>query len=148
MRDMPRFFAGDIANMRAGLARGFTPPAVTLGGRDKSIEAFTAAGPAPMPFYGAFKHHALEHPRGRGGQLRAEGKAAIEQAVMPAYRDLLSFYRDTYVPGARSTSRRAICPMAMLITAPEIREYTTLAFDAPRTSTSWASRKWRASTPT
>ena len=40
MRDIPRFFDEQIANMRAGLKRGFTPPAATLAGRDGSIASF------------------------------------------------------------------------------------------------------------
>ena len=40
IRDIPRFFDENVANMRAGLARGFTPPHVTLVGRDGSISSF------------------------------------------------------------------------------------------------------------
>ena len=34
LNDFPRYFAEQIDNMRAGLKRGFTPPKVTLTGRD------------------------------------------------------------------------------------------------------------------
>ena len=51
MRQIPRYFDEQIANMRAGIARGFTVPKATLTGRDKSIEAFTAATPEKTPFY-------------------------------------------------------------------------------------------------
>src|SRR4030095_15977115 len=37
MRDIPRYFREEIANMKAGLARGLTPPRITLQGREKSI---------------------------------------------------------------------------------------------------------------
>ena len=37
LTDIPRFYDENIANMRAGLARGFTPPKVTLTGRDQTI---------------------------------------------------------------------------------------------------------------
>src|ERR1700756_1899124 len=40
MRDIPRYFDEQIANMRAGLARGFSVPRATLDGRDKSVAAF------------------------------------------------------------------------------------------------------------
>ena len=40
MRDIPRYFDEHIANMRAGLQRGFTPPQATLAGRDASIASF------------------------------------------------------------------------------------------------------------
>ena len=42
MRDIPRFFDDEIANMRAGLARGFRRARrATLEGRDVSISPFT-----------------------------------------------------------------------------------------------------------
>ena len=49
MRDIPRYFHEQIANMQAGLARGFTPPRMTLQGRDKSI-ATIAEGKAGRQF--------------------------------------------------------------------------------------------------
>ena len=36
-------------------------------------------------------------------RLRAEGSAAIAEAVIPAYPKLLTFYRDEYLPQARKT---------------------------------------------
>ena len=126
MRDVPRFFAENIANMRAGLARGFTPPAVTLGGRERSISAFTAT-PEANAFYKTFE--AMPSTIGAADQarLRAEGKAAISQAIIPAYRDLLSFYRDSYVPGARKTVGASALPDGDAYYRAEVREYTTLA---------------------
>jgi uncharacterized protein (DUF885 family) len=43
LRAVPRYFDQQIANMRAGLARGFTPPQVTLKGREDTILPVTAA---------------------------------------------------------------------------------------------------------
>src|SRR6266576_6015448 len=40
IRDIPRYFRDQIANMRAGLARGFTPPQLTLKGRVESIGTY------------------------------------------------------------------------------------------------------------
>ena len=54
MRDVPRYYHEQIANMRAGLKRGFTLPRVTLDGRDKGVAKIVAAGateeaaPAPV----------------------------------------------------------------------------------------------------
>jgi len=42
LKDAPRWFDENIANMRAGLKRGYTPPRVTLNGRDATIAAFAA----------------------------------------------------------------------------------------------------------
>lgn len=126
MRDVPRYFAENIANMRAGLARGFTPPAVTLGGRDSSIAAFTAPA-ATNAFYKAFSSMPSSISAADQAKLRADGRAAIDQAIVPAYRTLLAFYRDTYVPGARRTVGARDLPDGDAYYRAEVREYTTLA---------------------
>ncbi|MCA1652624.1 MAG: DUF885 family protein [Sphingomicrobium sp.] len=125
MRDIPRYFAEQTANMRAGLARGFTPPAVTLAGRDGSIRSFTAPV-AENAFLAPFKTMPPSIAAAEQATLRAEGRAAIEQAVIPAYRALLAFYRDDYVPGARKTVSARDLPDGDAYYRAQVREYTTL----------------------
>lgn len=104
MRDMPRYFAQQEANMRAGLARGFTPPRVTLAGRDATIASVAeATTPEDSQFYLPFKTMPDAIPAATQTALRAEAVAAIRTAVIPAYRHLLTFMRDDYVPHARAT---------------------------------------------
>ena len=45
MKDIPRYFREQMDEMRRGQRRGFTPPKVTLTGRDASITAVTDATP-------------------------------------------------------------------------------------------------------
>ena len=40
LSDIPRYFEDEIVNMKAGLKRGFTPPQVTMTGRDASGTAW------------------------------------------------------------------------------------------------------------
>ena len=44
LADVPRYFDENIANMRAGMKRGYTVPRATLKGRDTTIEPFTGQG--------------------------------------------------------------------------------------------------------
>lgn len=125
MRDIPRYFDEQIANMRAGLARKFTPPAITLAGRETSIASFIQPVDANA-FYEPFKQMPSTIAKADQQQLRAEGRAAIEQAVLPAYQRLLTFYRDTYVPGARKTIAARDLPDGDAYYRSEVREYTTL----------------------
>lgn len=125
MRDVPRFFNEHIANMREGLKRGLTPPAATLAGREGSISSFLAASDSNA-FYEPFKQMPSTISAAEQTALRAEGKAAIEQSVVPAYRALLAFYRDTYAPGARKTVSARDLPQGDPYYRAEIREYTTL----------------------
>src|SRR5262249_4997027 len=41
LRDVPRYFDEETVNMRAGLARGFSVPRVSVVDRDKTIEPYT-----------------------------------------------------------------------------------------------------------
>jgi len=125
MRDVPRYFADQIANMRAGLKRGFTPPQATLAGREGSISSFTKPG-EQNAFYDAFRTMPPTISATEQAKLREEGKAAIDQAVVPAYRDLLGFYRDTYVPGARKTTSAHDLPDGDAYYRSQIRKFTTL----------------------
>jgi cyclophilin family peptidyl-prolyl cis-trans isomerase len=53
LRDVPRYFDEQIANMRAGLARGYSVPRVSVVGRDKTIEPYVK-GDATNPLYAPF----------------------------------------------------------------------------------------------
>ena len=125
MRDIPRYFSDEISNMRAGLERGFTPPQATLAGRDGSIASFIK--PAEQnAFYDAFRTMPSTIGAADQARLRTEGKAAIDQAVVPAYRNLLAFYRGTYVPGARKTTAAHDLPDGDAYYQTQIRKFTTL----------------------
>ncbi|HWJ38544.1 MAG TPA: DUF885 family protein, partial [Sphingomicrobium sp.] len=125
MRDIPRYFSDEISNMRAGLERGFTPPQATLAGRDGSIASFIK--PAEQnAFYDAFRTMPSTIGAADQARLRTEGKAAIDQAVVPAYSNLLAFYRGTYVPGARKTTAAHDLPDGDAYYQTQIRKFTTL----------------------
>ena len=126
MRDIPRYFDEQIANMRAGLKRGFSVPQATLEGRDASIAAFIADDPAKTPFYKPFEKFPSTIPVAEQQALRAEGNAAIAQAVMPAYRKLLDFFRTEYLPKARTTVSAQAMPDGDAFYRAQIREFTTL----------------------
>ena len=56
LRDVPRHFDQHIANMRAGLARGFTVPRAVLDGRDVSIAAVAELkDPEQSAFYAPYR---------------------------------------------------------------------------------------------
>jgi uncharacterized protein (DUF885 family) len=125
MRDIPRYFDENIANMRAGLARGFTPPQVTLVGREGSIASFIKTGAEESSFYAPFKQMPSNISAAEAAKLQAEGKAVIAEAVIPAYRKLLSFWLSDYVPGARKTVAARDLPDGDAFYRAQIREYTT-----------------------
>jgi uncharacterized protein (DUF885 family) len=125
MRDIPRYFQEQMEEMRAGLRRGFTPPRVTLEGRDGSITAVTEATPEQSLFYTPFKEMpGIAAPQ--QAQLRAEAVQIIRDVVKPAYGGLLKFMREEYVPGTRTTLAAAELPDGRNYYRAKIREFTTL----------------------
>ena len=125
MRDIPRYFHEQMDEMRAGMKRGFTPPRVTMEGRDASITAVTAATPADSLFYTPFKDMPGV-PAEEQTALRAQAVQVIRDSVQPAYVELLKFMRTEYVPGLRTTLAAQDLPDGKAFYRAKIREFTTL----------------------
>ncbi|HWD27987.1 MAG TPA: DUF885 family protein [Rhizomicrobium sp.] len=128
MRDMPRYFREQTEEMRAGLKRGFTPPRVTLEGRDASLTAVTDVKPEASLFYTPFQTMTGIAPADQVA-LRTEGLTVIRDIVQPAYRDMLAFMRNEYIPGARTTLAAEAMPNGKAWYRAQIVEYTTLDED-------------------
>ena len=112
--------------MRAGLARGFTPPRATLVGRDVSIAATAEARRAEdTPFYAPFAALPASIPAATQAELKAQGAAVIGERVMPAFRDLLAFWRTDYAPHARATLAAEALPDGRAYYQAQIYAYTT-----------------------
>ncbi|MDR0184805.1 DUF885 domain-containing protein [Lysobacter arvi] len=127
LRDVPRYFDQNIVNMRAGLARGFSVPRAVLDGRDVSIAAVAEVqDPQQSTFYDPFKKMPAGIPAAEQARLREAGTTAIRERVIPAYAQLLAFFRNEYVPRARKTLGAEQMPDGKTFYRQQIREYTTL----------------------
>lgn len=126
LRDIPRYFDEQIANMRAGLARGFSVPRITLAGRDQAIAAVAHAQGADSLFYTPFRQMPANIPAHEQARLRAKGIAAIHDAVAPAHARLLDFIRSEYMKQARNNLAAESMPDGKAFYQSQIRKYTTL----------------------
>ena len=114
LRDLPRYFDENIANMRAGLARGFSIPRVTLAGRERTMEPLPGRGRGQPPLR-AVHADAGEHPRRRAGaaaQRRSggdprSGGPGLSAAPHAHVRRRISAARPHHAGGARSARRRS-----------------------------------------
>ena len=126
LNDVPRYFDEEVVNMRAGLARGFTPPKVTLVGRDSSISSVAdAKTPQDSIYYEPFKTMPATMPAALQNELRAQGVKAIATAVQPSFVKLLGFMRDEYVPKAREDLAAENLPDGKAYYQSKIVEFTT-----------------------
>ncbi len=127
MHDIPRYFDAQIANMRAGLKRGFTPPKVIMAGRDRSIAAVAEApSPRDVVWYGPFGDMPASIPAARQAAMRAEAERLIGAEIIPAYARLLAFMRRDYLPGLRVGLAAESLPDGKAYYRAKIREFTTL----------------------
>lgn len=100
LRTMPRYLEQQTDNMRLGLKRGFTPPAVIMQGRDKAVETIaTATDPTKVVYYEPFAKLPASMPADRRAALQAEARAIIAEQIVPAHATLLTFLRGEYFPG-------------------------------------------------
>ncbi len=126
LASVPRYFDQQIANMRAGLKRGFTPPRITLQGRDAGVRAVVEAGAGEAsPFYAPFRTLPATIPAARQAALRAEAKRVIAQAVVPAHATLMAFLRDEYIPGAQEKLAAYDLPDGRNYYRSKVREFVT-----------------------
>lgn len=127
LRDLPRYYDQQIANMRAGLERGFTPARITLQGRDSGVaRVVDARTPEDSPFYTPFEKLPSAIPAATQAKLRAEAAAAIREAVVPAHAKLLRFLRDEYIPGSREKLAAYDLPDGRAYYQSKVFEFTTL----------------------
>jgi uncharacterized protein (DUF885 family) len=127
LHEIPAYFAEQIANMRAGEARGFTPPRVTLAGRDEAVAQVANAPSAEDSFlYLPFKSMPGSIPAATQAALRAEAVKAIWGEDIPAYKRLLAYLRETYIPHARTSLAAEALPDGKAWYAAQIKAYATV----------------------
>ena len=131
LADIPRFFDEHIELMREGLATGYTVPQAVLDGRDQPLAAIASlSDAAATPFWKPFTAFPPGVPTAERAGLQDKARRVIEGQVLPAYRALLAFLRDTYVPNARRTTAACDLPDGDAFYAAQIRHYTTLDLTA------------------
>jgi uncharacterized protein (DUF885 family) len=126
LRDIPSYYDEQIANMRAGLARGFSAPRITLVGRDQPIADVVNAKGDDNLFYTPFRHMPDTIKAADQEALRSQARTLIRDAVIPAHAKLLDFMRNTYAKRARDTLAAEALPDGKAYYRAQIREFTTL----------------------
>jgi len=127
LNDVPVYFAEQEANLRAGMARGFTPPRVTLEGRDQGLkDILTAKTAQETAFWKPFAAIPASISAARQAELRAAAADVIEHKVLPAYSKMLRFFDDEYVPHAVTALAAESVPDGKAYYQSKILEYATV----------------------
>ncbi|RPH56395.1 DUF885 domain-containing protein [bacterium] len=126
LRAWPRLMGETIELMRMGLKRGFTVPRAVLDGYDKTISAHVVDDPAKSVFWAPFERFPATMPATDRERLKKEGRAAVLEGAVAAYRAFLDFYWKEYLRQARTTLGASELPDGRAYYAQQIRQYTTL----------------------
>src|SRR5215469_10454016 len=125
LRALPVYFDQQIDNLKRGIATGFVQPQPTANSVLGILKVAADQPAAASPLLEPLKHLPSTIPADRQASLRAEGLAAVEQAVKPAQRKLGSFFERDYLPHARSKLGASSLPDGRAWYAFEVRRSTT-----------------------
>ncbi len=101
---LPRFFAQAKENMRRGIRTNFTASAEILPGIQEMIDRMAEASVDEHQLFAPFTNFPDNFSDEDKTRLKALGEAALNSAVLPAYRDLSKFMREEYITAARKTA--------------------------------------------
>jgi uncharacterized protein (DUF885 family) len=126
MRAWPEFVSQHVDLLQEGIRTGSTMPRVVLDGYDVTMASHVVGDPEQSIFWAPFGSMPATLPAAERDRLAAEGRAAIQEAVIPGYRTLLEFFSGEYMPRARTTIGASELPDGNLFYEHRVRLYTTL----------------------
>lgn len=111
----------------SGLARGITPPRITLRDVPAQVEALTPVDAMRSPLLEPFTRFPASIEYGDRNQLRARAVQVYQQSVRPAYRELHDYLVTRYLPGTRESLARGALPDGKAWYAYDVKVQTTLS---------------------
>ena len=130
LQAVPAFFAENIELMRLGVSSGYLPPKVTLDGIEAGIETHILDDPASSAFFMPFKDYPAGITLPDRERLTRLALETIRGSVIPAYRALLKFVQEEYLPAARPGIAASQLPRGAEFYQSRIRYFTSLDLSA------------------
>ncbi|WP_291843585.1 DUF885 family protein [Maricaulis sp.] len=123
---IPAYFDANIAWMRRGLADGFTQPRLIAELAASQVEALSDPDTLRGLLIAPIDQLPEGLPQAERDQVRADAEAAIRNAAIPAYQNLLTFFRDEYIPQTRTSLGVSEIPDGHEYYQTLVRYHTTL----------------------
>lgn len=112
--------------MRIGIKEGMVPPKIVLEQIPNTIESLIAEDINESVLFRPFRNFPADFDQSQAGKIRSEGEKAIRQSVRPAYKQILEFVREEYIPSGRDEISIYGLPNGKEYYRQSIRDYTTL----------------------
>lgn len=125
LKALPGYLDQNVANMRQGIADGFTQPKEILDGILPSFDAQAAPAPRAHPLYAPFLTIPASIPKKTRAKLAADGEAVMANEVIPAFARTAKFMHEEYAPKARTTLGVSAVPDGDAYYRARVRYFTT-----------------------
>jgi len=103
LRTIDRYLAQTQSLLEVGIREKRTQPRVVMERVLPQLAELIKPGAENNPFYAPFTRIPDSFSAADRARLQAEGKAAIQSVVIPAYAKFEKFFRERYVPASRPT---------------------------------------------
>jgi len=123
---LPAFLAQHREWMARGIEDGFVQPAYVVAAVVGQLEAIVATAPADSPLLEPFTGLPAALEAEHGQALRKRAVALVETRVLPAYSDLLEFFRTEYLANPRESIGISEVPGGRAYYRELVRHHTTL----------------------
>lgn len=124
MRDIPRWFAENIANMQRGAETGFVLPRIVIEGVLPTLRSQLKDRPEDSSFYEPFETMAAKLGAEEAAELEAAARRVIKDDVFPAFESLVEYLESEYP--ASATIGASELENGKAYYEFQIRRYTTL----------------------
>ena len=115
-----------IELMREGIERGMVPPKIILEQIPQTLESLIAEDINDSKLFEPLKKYPPTFSAAEKQRLTEAGLTAIRESVIPAYRQLLKFIREEYIPAGRADISISSLPNGKEYYRHCIRYHTTL----------------------
>jgi len=114
-----------MSNMRRGMSSGFTQPRAVIHRALPQLEAQLVVRPEDSAFWGPINRMPASFSAADRERVTAGYRKAITETLVPAYRRLRDFTRDTYLPACRTSTAAEALPNGTGRYAFQVRAQTT-----------------------
>jgi uncharacterized protein (DUF885 family) len=125
LNGLPALVDQNIALLEKGLAAGVTSPKRMMVGVPDQVRALETDDPWQSPLLASFRKISINVPPDDETRLRLAALDAYKEKAAPAFRKLLGFLTETYIPGAQESISLGALPDGAAWYAYRLRRSTT-----------------------
>jgi uncharacterized protein (DUF885 family) len=125
LNGLPALVDQNIALLERGLAAGVTPPKSLMLGAPDQVRSLLTDDPWQSPLLAPFRKVSINVPPADETRIRQAALDAYQEKAAPAFRKLLRYLTETYIPGARESISLGALPDGAAWYAYTVRKSTT-----------------------